>query len=97
MKIKIETDHHNEVNLNKAIRNEDIDPVSQKINTIIQKAQKIIKKQAQGIHDENESYILQTSYINSFVYLTILQIFMLQIIFSINTLLLEKALFSAFS
>ena len=73
MNIKIETDNQDEVDLNKIVRKEDLDPISDKINKIIKKSQKIIRKQANEIQSEDETYLFQQSYTKLFVLLTIIQ------------------------
>ena len=80
MKLKIESDTTDEVNLNKAVKKGDLNPVSAKINKIIQKAEKIIKFQLIDQKVENQTSEIQIQYNKNFFILTVIQIFIIIIV-----------------
>lgn len=74
IKLKIESDTTEELNISQAVKTEDINPVSDKINKIIRKAQKIVNKQIVERQKEDTSYQMQQDYSNTFISITLIQI-----------------------
>jgi hypothetical protein len=98
--LKIESDLQEEVNIEKLVRNEDFNPVSQKINNIIKKARKIIKRQVSEIQNEDSSYNLQQNYSKTFITFTIIQIVVVLAIgfyhiYSFKTFLISNKIINA--
>jgi hypothetical protein len=80
MKLKLESDATEEYNIENAVKTHDINPVTMKINTIIRKAKKIIKKQVSETEKEDQSYNLQSQYSKTFISFTIVQILIVLLI-----------------
>ena len=78
--MKIENDTTDEINLHKVIKTEDINPVTEKINKIINKAQNIIQKQSLELASEDEAYINQQNYSKTLIYFTVFQILIVALI-----------------
>lgn len=78
--MKVETDSQHEVDVNKLVKKEDLNPMAQKMDTIIRKAEKILKKQNSEFEREDESYNLQQYYSQALVYFTIFQIIIVLLI-----------------
>jgi hypothetical protein len=80
MKIRIKSDTTDEVNLKRAIKEGDLNNVSNKIDKIIQKTEKIIKFQKSEAEIENNTANIQISYTKTFMLLTVAQIVIILLI-----------------
>lgn len=94
MYIKIETDSQEEIDVLKMVRTDDINPVSEKINKIILKSQKIIRKQSLEIQTEDESYTMQKNYTKSFIFFTVSQIIIVVVLVAYQLYSFRKYLLS---
>lgn len=74
LRIKIETDNVDEINIDKAVKKDDINDVSKKINKIIKKSRKIIDNQIRESKKEDLSSNLQMDYSRSLIFFTVIQI-----------------------
>ena len=74
MKIKIETDNLDEINIDRAVKTDDIYNVTRKINKIIKKSKRIIDNQLKESKKEDASSTLQMDYSRSLIFFTVIQI-----------------------
>lgn len=74
LRIKIETDNVDEINIDKAVKTDDINDVAKKINKIIKKSKKIISTQIRESKKEDLSSNLQMDYSKSLIFFTVIQI-----------------------
>lgn len=74
IRIKIETDNLDEINIDKAVKINDMHNVTMKINKIIKKSRKIIDNQIRESKKEDLSSNLQMDYSRSLIFFTVIQI-----------------------
>lgn len=74
LRVKIETDNVDEINIDKAVKTDDINGVAKKINKIIKKSKKIIDNQIRESKKEDMSSNLQMDYSRSLIFFTVFQI-----------------------
>lgn len=74
LKMNIESENSEEKNLDKALKNADLNPVTEKIRTIITKSQSIVEAQKQETDIEDAFSSMQMSYTWNFVIFACVQI-----------------------
>ena len=74
VKINVESENSTDKNLDKALKNTDLNPITEKINKIISKSQNIIDNQKKETEIEDAFSTMQMSYTSNFITFACVQI-----------------------
>lgn len=74
IKINIESENSNNKNLDKALKNTDLNPITQKINKIITKSKNVVENQKKETEIEDAFSTMQMSYTSNFIIFAFVQI-----------------------